>query len=229
MKCPHCLEGFHADLQTRRQIEDKDGVWEVHSTVCPSCKRATILVTTKKTAENTPYREIRAWPKEVVRPPLPPEVVEPYASDYYEACLILADSPRASAALSRLCLQALLREKAGVSRADLSSEINQALASKTLPPELGSMMDGIRDVGDFAAHPLKSTNPGLVLDVELGEAEYVLDVLGGFFDFYLVRPAQLKEKHDALKEKPAESDLSSQGNTRSVRRIVTSISAASRD
>ena len=184
---------------------------------------------TAKKEKDSADMEIRAWPKEVDRPPLPPEVVEPYASDYYEACSVLADSPRASAALSRRCLQALLREKAGVGPGDLSSEIEQALASKTLPPELASMMAGTRDVGNFAAHPLKNTHPGVVQEVEPGEAEYILDVLEALFDFYFVRPAQLKEKSDALKQKAAAAEADSQGRARSVRRIVTYVSVGSRD
>jgi hypothetical protein len=36
-------------------------------------------------------------------------------------------------------------------------------------------IDAIRNVGNFAAHPLKSTNTGLILDVEPSEAEWPLD------------------------------------------------------
>lgn len=229
MKCPYCTEVLQPDLQTYSHIHDRAGFWEIYSAVCPFCKRAMILLTTKKKDKESPYLEIQAWPKVVNRPPLPAEVVEPYATDYYEACFILADSPRASAALSRRCFQMLLREKADVRPGDLSSEIDQALASKTLPPELASMMAGLRDVANFAVHPLKNTHPGVVVEVEPGEAEYILDVLEALFDFYLVRPAQLKEKYDAPKEKAEGSDAYSQGRARSVRRIVTYVTVGSRD
>jgi hypothetical protein len=229
MRCPHCLEGFQADLRPHRQVQDDDGDWDIHSALCPSCNRATIFLTTKKTDQNAPYREIRAWPKDADRLPLPPEVIEPYASDYYEACLVLADSPRASAALSRRCLQALLRDKADVRPGDLRSEIDQALASKTLPPQLATIIGNIPDVGNFAAHPFKSTHPGLVLAVEPGEADYILDVLEGLFEFYLVRSARRAAERDALKEKPSAWDPNLQGRARSVRRIMNSVSAASRD
>lgn len=229
IKCPYCSEVFAADLQTHCHIEDRDGVWEIYSAVCPSCKRLAVLLTTRKREKEVPYVEIHAWPKEVNRPPLPPEVVEPYASDYYEACLILSDSPRASAALSRRCLQMLLREKADINPEELSGEIEQVLASRALPPEITSMVAGICDVGNFAAYPLKSSHPGLVQDVQPGEAEYFIDVLEALFDFYLVRPAQSKKKRNALKERSAASDANAQARARSVRRIVTYISAVSRD
>ena len=50
-------------------------------------------------------------PKGISRAPLPPEVPSEFTKDYQEACLVLTDSPKASAALSRRCLQNLLREE----------------------------------------------------------------------------------------------------------------------
>ncbi len=229
MKCPHCLENFHASLQTQELGQDEDGVWEVQSAMCPSCKRASISVSTKKRPQHVPYRQIQVWPKEINRLSLAPEVTEPFASDYYEACFVLAYSPRASAALSRRCLQALLREKAGVKPSDLSREIDQVVASKMLSPDLAEALDDIRTVGNFAAHPLKSTDAALVLDVEPGEAEWTLDVLEIFFDFYFVQPARLKAKRDALNKKLAEANVSSEGQARLVRETIVNVSASSRD
>ena len=145
------------------------------------------------------------WPKRVARSPLPPEVPQQFASDYREACNVLADSPKSSAAMSRRCLQDLLREKAGVKPGDLSAEIDQVLASKQLPSDLADAVDAIRNLGNFATHPLKSTNTGQILDVEPGEAEWLLDVLEALFDFYFVRPAQLAEKRAALDKKLGEA------------------------
>jgi hypothetical protein len=229
MKCPHCLENFHASLQTREVIQDEDGVWEVQSAMCPSCKKATIFLGTKKTLQHDPHRQIQIWPKEINRSPLPPEITESFATEYYEACLVLPYSPKASAALSRRCLQALLREKAGITPSNLSKEIGEVLASKALPPDLAEAIDDIRNVGNFAAHPLKSTNTALVLDVEPGEAEWTLDVLEILFDFYFVQPARLKAKRDALNKKLAEADASSEGRARLMKETIANVSASSRD
>lgn len=49
------------------------------------------------------------------------------------------------------------------------------------------------------------TNTGLILGVEPGEAEWLLDVLEALFDFYFVRPARLTAKRDALNKKLAEA------------------------
>jgi len=138
------------------------------------------------------------------RPPVPSEVETIFASDYNEACLILTLSPKASAALSRRCLQNILREKAGVKKGDLANEIQQTIDSKSLPSHLSESIDAIRNIGNFAAHPLKSTSTGEIIDVEVGEAEWLLDVKEALFDFYFVQPAILKAKREALNKKLAE-------------------------
>jgi len=123
------------------------------------------------------------------------------AEDYGEACLVLRDSPKASAALSRRCLQAVLREKAGIKSGSLASEIEALLDSRSLPLHLADAVDAVRNIGNFAAHPIKSKSTGEIVPVELGEAEWTLDVLEGLFDHYFVQPAKLKEKRLALDEK----------------------------
>jgi hypothetical protein len=133
------------------------------------------------------------------------EVPEELSADYKEACLVLPDSAKASAALSRRCLQVLLREVAKVKPSDLSREIGEVLASKSLPTHLAEAVDAVRNVGNFAAHPIKSTSTGEIVDVEPGEAEWLLDVLEGLFDFYFVQPAILQNKKAALNKKLAEA------------------------
>jgi hypothetical protein len=129
------------------------------------------------------------------------EVDKRLASDYNEACLILAFSPKASAALSRRCLQTILREKAKVRKGDLAGEIQQTIDSGLIPSYLVESIDAVRNIGNFAAHPMKSTATGEIVDVEPGEAEWLLDVLESLFDFYFVQPALLKAKREALNEK----------------------------
>jgi len=140
-------------------------------------------------------------PATISRAPLPPEVLLEFTEDYTEACLVLADSSKASAALSRRCLQRLLRDKAGFTGHDLAVQIDNALASKTLPSSVADGLDAVRNIGNFAAHPMKSQNTGEIVDVEPGEAEWTLDVLEDLFDFYFVQPARLKARKDALNSK----------------------------
>jgi hypothetical protein len=128
-----------------------------------------------------------------------------FAEDYREACLTLADSPKASAALSRRCLQHLLREHAKVKSGNLAEEIQQVLDAKNLPSYLAESFDAVRNIGNFAAHPMKSTASGEIIAVEAGEAEWNLEVLESLFDFYFTQPALLKKKRDALNAKLKEA------------------------
>jgi hypothetical protein len=150
---------------------------------------------------NVVLKEIMVWPKGVSRAPVPPEVPPMIAEDYKEACLVLSDSPKASAALSRRCLQNLLRQAASVKPGDLVSEIQQVLDSNKLPTTIADSIDAVWAIGNFAAHATKSKVTGEIVDVEPEEAEWNLDVLEDLYDFYYVLPAKAKAKKDALNKK----------------------------
>lgn len=191
---------------------DRDGFWYVEQTTCPACSRFTLSLVSKSAIDyggrmgfmpNDETSRVLARPKAALRPLPPKEVPEEFAGDYREAALVLSDSPKASAALSRRCLQHLIREKVGIKKADLAKEIEELITAGSLPSHLADAVDAIRNIGNFAAHPIKATASGEVLPVEPGEAEWTLDVLDGLFDFYFVQPAVLKAKRDALNAKLA--------------------------
>ena len=168
MKCPHCRDSYFENVKTSNLGTDLFGLWFLEQDQCPSCRKfiftlsyGTGLIRTKRLV----------WPKGSQRPPAPQEVPPAFASDYREACLVLPDSSKASAALSRRCLQHVLREVAKVKHSDLSNEIQELLDRGTLPSHITEGLDAVRNIGNFAAHPIKSQRSGEVLDVEEGEAE----------------------------------------------------------
>lgn len=204
MKCPHCLKSYHSKPDRLPLGSDKDGLWFIILETCPSCGKLIIKLEyiNHISSENKLFL---VHPKAISRAPLSQDVPEEFAKDYKEACLVIADSPKASAALSRRCLQNILREKAGVKRSDLSKEIEEVLSSKQLPSYLAEGIDAIRNIGNFATHPIKCTNTGEIVDVEPGEAEWLLDMLEELFDFFFVQPAELQRKKDALNKKLADT------------------------
>jgi Domain of unknown function (DUF4145) len=209
MKCPHCLVNFHAKTDHFYVGQDVDGIWSVLRQECSACDRAVLILVRSKSVSLIGYpTEIEKQqlinPRGSTRPPCPSEVSKEIAEDYMEACVVLPDSSKASAALSRRCLQALLRDKGGVKPGDLSNEIQQVIDSNSLPSHLADSIDAIRNIGNFSAHPLKSKNTGEILPVEDHEAEWNLDVLESLFDFYYVQPAKLQAKRNALNQKLAE-------------------------
>lgn len=87
----------------------------------------------------------------------------------------------------------------------MSKEIQEVIDSGKLPTILSESIDAIRNIGNFAAHPIKSESTGEVVEVEPGEAEWNLDVLESLFDFYFVQPEILKRKRKALDKKLKDS------------------------
>jgi len=148
------------------------------------------------------FSENMVYPLGSSRKPCPKEVPAEIAEDYKEACLVEHLSSKATAALARRCLQNMIHQQ-GIIKKNLSEEIDEAM--KTLPSHLSEAIDSIRLVGNFATHPIKSTNTGLIVDVEVGEAEWNLDVIEQLFDFYYVQPARTKLKKDILNLKLKEA------------------------
>ncbi|MDI9311867.1 MAG: DUF4145 domain-containing protein [Limnohabitans sp.] len=212
MKCPHCLTEFHdrnIDIDLGRDI---DGDWAIRKNNCPSpnCKRDIYYLINGEwfrtihggliSADKIKNREL-VRPKTNSRSALPPEIPDLFREEFNEACSVLCVSAKASAALSRRCLQLLLREKAGIKHDDLAREIQQVIDSKQLPTHLRENIDAIRNIGNFAAHPSKSKSTGEIVTVEPGEAEWNLDVIELLFDFYFVQPERSKQKQEALNKK----------------------------
>jgi uncharacterized protein DUF4145 len=197
MKCPHCANGIHDQWSNEFGIEHehRDGSinhsWAGRSLVCPLCGNLVVHF----------LRHggwvVQAWPRTGQRP-LPAEVTDHWKEDFGEAVDVLGISPKASAALSRRMLQDLLREKGGVEPSNFFSEIEEVRTSGGVPSWLSENLHTVRIVGNWALTPRKSTNTGDIVEVEPGEAEFLLDVLEGAFDFYIVQPEKARLQREAL-------------------------------
>lgn len=218
MKCSHCLVEFHAKREILKLGDDVDGKWGIEKYDCPNpnCRKLNFfLINAEIGYHRGGYYYIDSdevgnefvnsryliRPKGTNRAPIPVEVPMDFSQDYTEACIVLTDSPKASSALSRRCLQHLLREKVGVRKGDLANEIQQLIDSGNLPSHISECIDAIRNIGNYAAHPIKSQSTGEIVDVEPGEAEWTLDVLEMLFDFYFVQPEKIRLKREALNNK----------------------------
>ena len=192
MKCPHCLISTYNNEEYRQLKTDTQGIWYIYEQICPNCNKNIISLEVNNT-------KFLVYPKASSRPEAPKETPLHIAEDYNEACLILSDSPKASAALSRRCLQTILREYKDIKKGSLDSEIEQALI--VFPSHIADAIDAVRHIGNFAAHPIKSKSSGEIVNVEPGEAEWLLEVLEQLFDFCYVQPVVLQLKRDKLNQK----------------------------
>jgi hypothetical protein len=212
MNCPHCGIAFHVSWRsdTLREPTNEDGTsWISSITRCPACREETIrLIHLPKGARLNdnlaPLLDLTVYPRATNRNPTPKEVPADIKEDYEEASLVLPFSNKASAALSRRCLQALLRDQ-GYAQRDLAQQIDKLLGeqdpTKAIPTALRQTVDAIRNFGNFSAHPVTDQTTLQIIPVEPEEAEWCLEILEEMFDHYYVRPAQAAARKAALDAK----------------------------
>jgi len=139
-----------------------------------------------------------------VFPDYVPKVI---CDDYLEACLIRDPSPKASATLSRRCLQGMIRDFWKISKARLVDEI-EALEDK-VDAHTWEAIDAVRKIGNIGAHMEKDIN--VIVDVDPNEAQLLIELIELLVkDWYVVRHdreerlkniVKVKDQKDAAKAK----------------------------
>lgn len=217
-ECPHCLVAFHM-----RQLDDPSlyfhqigfdtgGHRWIVTEICPSppCRRIVIwLLTSTKSShagyKPTPDGDIQRVLVYPVRPYIPSvhhAIPEEFAADYREAYLVASVSPRASVALSRRCLQHILREETGVGdHFDLRKAINKAIEYSDLPRNITASLHLVREMGNASVHPNKNQDSGQMIDIEAEEAKWCLEVIDMLLNYYFVEPANLQGRKSSFGEK----------------------------
>jgi len=211
MKCPHCNVGIKVDWDNTTAYVDHDNYafgTEVTTAMCPDCGKLIVKLVYGHVVHPDDYSasinqvvwEKIVYPSFSVRS-VENEVPENYKSDFLEATAILNTSPKASAALSRRMLQNILEKEFNITKRSLADEIDEFIHMQGIPSHLAGAIDAIRNIGNFAAHPLKDLHSGEIVDVEPGEAEWLLEVLESLFDFTFVQPKRLNERKEKLNAK----------------------------
>lgn len=90
-------------------------------------------------------------PKATQAPPHHPDLPEHIQPDYEEARLICAQSPRAAAALLRLCVQKICNHLLG-KEGEINAQIGE-LVQKGLPIKVQKALDSVRVIGNESVHP----------------------------------------------------------------------------
>jgi hypothetical protein len=129
---------------------------------------------------------IEVWllrPKSLSKP-FPAYIPQVVLDDYKEACLIVNDSPKASATLSRRCLQGIIRNFWKISKPRLIDEIKE-LEGK-IDSSTWRAIDGVRSVGNIGAHMEKDIN--IIVDVDPEEAKTLIGLIEFLLkDWYVSR------------------------------------------
>lgn len=139
-KCPKCFTvvRFEATEQSQPKKDKGDGAFTIYRfsrhadhrleasvASCPDCHQ--IIVTIQEIIDETVGDERTIWPLTSGKSQAPVEVPLGIAKGYNEACLVLPFSSKASAALSRRCLQDVLSDKDGGNsqKRNLSEQIDE--------------------------------------------------------------------------------------------------------
>ena len=137
---------------------------------CPNCKKISSFAVYD--GAELPDAVIPIYPQSIAKH-FPEYIPAAIRQDYEEACAIVRLSPKASATLSRRCLQGMIRDFFNVSEKNLYAEID-AIKDK-IPSDQWIVLDGIRRIGNIGAHMEKDIN--LIVDIEPEEAAKLLKLI----------------------------------------------------
>ncbi len=238
-KCPYC---GHAQVVTENTFSEdvvfiendlsKYGMLggRIISTVCSNgdCKEITLKFSVHK--REHVYMQgivltkmIHSWSllPESTAKPQPHYIPQAIVENYNQACRIRDLSANASAAMSRRCLQGMIRDFCKISGPTLAKEIDtlrdrvdKGDGPKGVNYDNMEAIDHVRRIGAIGAHMEKDIN--LILDVEPDEAQKLINLIEILFEEWYVarheraqRLKQLTAVVESKEVKKAQAKLSS--------------------
>jgi hypothetical protein len=213
MICPHCSTAvkFEWRYEGPLGVTDKSPDHFLIYDTCPNCNEIVVFLSICNYDNNNGYMNITSKDdgefdivsEQQIYPDkgkfgFPEFIPKEYMEDYEESIKVLSASPKASAALSRRLLQLILREKFKIVKRTLSDEIEEFINLEGIPSHITDAIDAIRHIGNLAAHPTKNSNTGEIVNVEPGEAEWLIEVIEALFDFSFVQPKKLEQRKKDL-------------------------------
>lgn len=216
-RCPHCgvpnqmREAGHSELLTvavdplwtrhRELLLDgkRDGLHLIFA-MCSVCREPVVTLIARSGGVDSEEQAVLVWPRVAYRAPVPAGVPDGVRADYEEAALVLPVSPKASAAMSRRCLQNLLIEKENVPDGDSLAQQVEAVMGR-YPAYISENIDAIRNFGNFSTHPIKATETAQIIEVDDHEAEWLLEIIEQLLAYYYVEPELSRRKREALNRK----------------------------
>lgn len=181
--CPFCnhtmpvVSSTYTEMDARYKTPGRQGYsldtkysLKIHMYKCPNCQKITSIANYAGT--ELPQKTVPLFPISTAKQ-FPDYIPQAIRSDYEEACSIVNLSPKASATLSRRCLQGMIRDFFQISKGSLFEEIN-AIKDK-IPAEQWAVLDGLRRIGNIGAHMEKDIN--LIVDIEPDEAQKLIKLI----------------------------------------------------
>jgi hypothetical protein len=206
--CPYCNRDCTIDDNDIRVIGSWENISEEYGAyyakltiiVCPNpqCREQTISLNVFEyySGNRTFGKQLYSWQlkPESKAKPFPEYIPVQLRNDYEEACLIKTKSPKASATLSRRCLQGMIRDFWGIKKDRLIDEIKalQDMVDSTT----WQAIDSVRDVGNVGAHMEKDVN--LIIDVDPEEAALLIWLIETLFEEWYIARHEKEQKMKAI-------------------------------
>lgn len=185
--CPFCSSQFVLTKQSFQQLElyfsKMLGYPEVVSSDyvsnkinvnfyrCPNCNEESIRIYGFE--GHVKGQELSFRPRSFAKS-YPDYIPKQIRTDYEEACSIIELSPKASATLSRRCLQGMIRDYWGITNKNNLYQEILAIEDK-VSPNVSRVLKGLKDLGNIGAHMEKDIN--LIIDIDSGEAEKLIKLI----------------------------------------------------
>lgn len=147
--------------------------------ICPSCKKVSVIV-------HSPHHNctIPISPK-CIRKNFPDYIPKQIRKDYEEACLIAELSPKASATLSRRCVQGMIRDFWKIKKKRLCDEIDEVAKQPMVSEQQQKALHALRNIGNIGAHPERDIE--LMVDVEPDEAKIMVSLIEFFIENWYIQ------------------------------------------
>ena len=164
----------------------------------------------------TLFAEWRLLPPSSAKPQ-PDYIPKGLRNDYEEACAIRDLNPKASATLTRRCLQGMIRDFCDITKKRLVEEINElrrqvsaGQAPAGVQANSVEAIDHVRGIGNIGAHMEADIN--VIIDVDPDEAQVLIGLVELLFAEWYVAREQRKQGLEKLRTIAAEKK-EQQGNT----------------
>ncbi len=202
-ECPYCnksctlgdrdIRFIQATTWMAEDIGYLKGNYKIY--ICPNqkCRQLSIKGNIwESDRDNNTGKRIYEWQlvPEANAKPFPELIPQQLRSDYHESCLIKDKSPKASATLSRRCLQGIIRDFWGISRKTLFEEI--AELEDKVDATTWNAIDSVRKVGNIGAHMESDVN--LIIDVEPDEASLLIWLIETLFEEWYIERFNREQK-----------------------------------
>lgn len=209
--CPHCEHAVTISdgrLTTSRHIlhiENAIGRRTLSTMfiVCPNphCKKFTLTASLYESqwtgSQENLLRKVKEWSliPESASKHFPEYIPQPILEDYEEASLIRDLSPKASATLSRRCLQGIIRDFWGVKPGRLVDEIEQIKGH--VDSITWDAIEAVRKLGNIGAHMEKDIN--VIVDVDPDEASLLIGLVETLLrEWYIAREERKRRMGEVI-------------------------------